>query len=171
MDSHSAMREIPAQALKAAIRGPVISRGDLGYEAARRVWNGSINKYPLIITRCTGVADVLAALRFAARHDLPVAVRGGGHSFAGFGTCGGGVLIDLALMKGIRVDPQARRVIAQGGVTWGELDHETAAFGLATTGGLVSSTGIGAFNTSDTTLSVSSRLASAFLIPEVMSRT
>ena len=143
MDSHSAMREIPAQALKAAIRGPVLSRGDPGYEAARKVWNGTINKYPLIITRCTGVADVLAALRFAARHDLPVAVRGGGHSFAGFGTCDDSVVIDLALMKGIRVDPQARRVIAQGGVTWGELDHETAAFGLATTGGLVSTTGIG----------------------------
>jgi FAD/FMN-containing dehydrogenase len=134
--------EIPADALRAAIRGPVLAPGDPGYDAARRVWNGSIDKYPSLLAQCTGAADVTAALRVVASPDLPVSIRGGGHSFAGFGTCDEGLVIDLALMKGIRVDPRTRRVIAQGGVTWGELDHETAAFELATTGGLISSTGI-----------------------------
>jgi FAD/FMN-containing dehydrogenase len=86
---------------------------------------------------------VIACVRFAADYDLAVAIRGGGHSFAGFGTCDDGLVIDLGLMKGIRVEPEARRVTAQGGVTWGDLDHETGAFGLATTGGLISTTGIG----------------------------
>ena len=143
MNSDPIARESPADALRATMRGPVLAPGDPGYDAARRVWNGSINKHPALVARCTGVADVIAALRVAASHDLPVSVRGGGHSFAGFGTCDDGLVIDLVLMKGIRVDPRTRRVIAQGGVTWGDLDHETAAFGLATTGGLISTTGIG----------------------------
>jgi FAD/FMN-containing dehydrogenase len=143
MNSDPIARESPANALRATMRGPVLAPGDPGYDAARRVWNGSINKNPALVARCTGVADVIAALRVAASHDLPVSVRGGGHSFAGFGTCDDGLVIDLVLMKGIRVDHRTRRVIAQGGVTWGDLDHETAAFGLVTTGGLISTTGIG----------------------------
>jgi FAD/FMN-containing dehydrogenase len=134
--------DLPADKLRSALRGPVFAPTDTGYEHARQVWNGSIDRSPALIALPTGVADVIAAVRFADEHNLPIAVRGGGHSFAGFGTCDHGLLIDLGLMKGVRVDPRARRVIAQGGVTWAELDHETASFGLATTGGLVSSTGI-----------------------------
>src|SRR5512138_2526275 len=98
-----------------------------------------IDKRPALIVRCSGVADVLVAVQFAASQDLELAVRGGGHSLPGFSTSDGGIVLDLSPMKGIRVDPEARRVIAQGGVTWRELDHETQAFGLAVTGGLISS--------------------------------
>jgi FAD/FMN-containing dehydrogenase len=132
----------PTDSLREAMHGPVLAPTDPGYDDGRRVWNGSIDRRPALIVQPTGVADVIAAVRFAADRDLPIAVRGGGHSFAGLGTCDDGLLIDLALMKGIRVDPDARKVVAQGGVTWGELDHETAAFGLATTGGMISTTGI-----------------------------
>ena len=105
MNSDPIARESPADALRATMRGPVLAAGDPGYDAARRVWNGSISKNPALVARCTGAADVIAALRVAASHDLPVSVRGGGHSFAGFGTCDDGLVIDLVLMKGIRVNP------------------------------------------------------------------
>jgi len=134
--------EEAAQTLKAGLRGEVILPDDEGYETARRVWNGLIDRRPALIARCAGAADVLDAVRFAHANDLVVAVRGGGHNLGGFGTCDGGIVIDLSLMKGIRVDPRSRVVRAEGGVKWGELDHETQAFGLATTGGLVSTTGI-----------------------------
>jgi FAD/FMN-containing dehydrogenase len=123
-------------------RGEVITPGDPGYDAARTVWNGMIDKHPAYIARCTGSADVADAIRFARAHDLVVAVRGGAHNVAGFAACDGGIVIDLSPMKGIRVDPVARTVRAQAGVTWGELDRETQSFGLATPGGLISSTGI-----------------------------
>jgi FAD/FMN-containing dehydrogenase len=132
----------PTDGLREATRGRVLTPTDPGYDDVRRVWNGSIDRRPAFIVQPTGVADVIAAVRFAADRDLPIAVRGGGHSFAGLGTCDDGLLVDLELMKGIRVDEDAREVVAQGGVTWGELDHETAAFGLATTGGMISTTGI-----------------------------
>jgi FAD/FMN-containing dehydrogenase len=122
--------------------GRVILPDDRGYDDARQVWNGMIDKRPAMIVRCTGVADVIEAVRFARRHNMLVAVRGGGHNVAGYSVCEGGMVIDLSPMKGIRVDPAARTVRAQGGVTWGELDHETEVFGLATTGGLISTTGI-----------------------------
>jgi FAD/FMN-containing dehydrogenase len=131
--------------LRDAVRGEVITSGDEGYEDARRVWNGAIDRRPALIVRCTGTADIIEALRFARSEDLVIAVRGGGHNVAGFGTCDGGLVIDLSLMKGIRVDPAARTVRAQGGVLWGELDRETQAFGLATTGGLITTTGIAGF--------------------------
>ncbi|HET7093546.1 MAG TPA: FAD-binding oxidoreductase, partial [Thermomicrobiales bacterium] len=102
-----------------------------------------VDRRPALIARCAGVADVIAAVAFARDHDLLVAVRGGGHNIAGSAVCDGGLMIDLSPMKGIRVDPELRSVLAEGGVTWGELDHETQAFGLATTGGTVSTTGIG----------------------------
>ena len=131
---------IDAFARRLAGRVLVESAGE--YEQARRVWNGLIDKRPAVIVQCSGVADVLEALRFARDHDLLVAVRGGGHNVAGFGTCDGGLVIDLSPLRGIRVDPAKRTVRAQAGVTWGDLDRETQAFGLAVPGGVVSTTGI-----------------------------
>jgi FAD/FMN-containing dehydrogenase len=133
------------QELREAIRGGVVVPGDLAYDEARSVWNGAIDRRPAVVVRCAGTADVIAAVQFARSQDLVVAVRGGGHNVAGFGTCDGGLVVDLSPMKGIRVDPAGRTVQAQGGVVWGELDHETQAFGLATTGGLVTTTGIAGF--------------------------
>jgi FAD/FMN-containing dehydrogenase len=133
------------QELRGQLGGEVIVPGDAGYDAARAVWNGYIDRRPRVVARCRGVADVLASLRFAQAHKLLTAVRGGGHNVAGFGTCDGGMVIDLSPMKGARVDPEARTVQAQAGLTWGEFDRETQAFGLATTGGLVTTTGIAGF--------------------------
>jgi FAD/FMN-containing dehydrogenase len=134
--------QVPAELLRTSMQGPVFTAAHPDFDDVRAVWNASIDRSPAVIARPTGVADVIAAVRFATEHDLPIAIRGGGHSFAGLGTCDDGLLIDLVLMKGIRVDPEARVAVAQGGVTWGDLDHETAVFGLATTGGLVSTTGV-----------------------------
>ena len=142
MNNHSPISTASLAALRSTIRGQVVAPDDEDYDRARRVWNASIDRHPALVARCSGVADVIAALKFASDRHLPVAVRGGGHSFAGFGTCDDGLVIDLSLMKHVHVDPDRARVTAQGGVTWAELDHETAAFGLGTTGGLVSTTGI-----------------------------
>ncbi len=128
--------------LRSELRGAVIGPSDPGYETARRVHNGMIDKRPAVIARCTGVADVVVALQFGLRHDLPIAVRGGGHNVAGKAVCDDGIVIDLSGMKGIRVDPVNRVARAQAGLTWGEFDRETQVFGLATTGGEISSTGI-----------------------------
>src|SRR3989442_9058053 len=129
-------------ALKQSLRGPLIVPDDVRYEEARQVWNANIDRWPGLICRPVGVADVLSAVNFARDHSLLVSVRGGAHSFPGTCVCNGGLVIDLSLMKGIRVDPVRRTVRAEGGVTWGEFDHETQAFGLATTGGTASDTGI-----------------------------
>jgi FAD/FMN-containing dehydrogenase len=134
--------EASIQALRERLRGTLIRPGDAEYDAARRVWNGLIDRSPALIVRCTGVADVIQGVNFAREHDLLLAVRGGGHNVAGLAVCEGGLVLDLSLMKGIQVDPGARTVRAQAGVTWGELDRETQVFGLATPGGVVSSTGI-----------------------------
>lgn len=131
--------------LQAAIRGQVIRPGDDEYDDARTVWNAAHDKRPALIIRCTGTADVIAAVTFARSQGLLVAIRGGAHSIAGFSTCDGGVVIDLSPMNAVTVDPVRRRAIAQGGATWADFDHETQAFGLAVTGGLVSSTGLGGF--------------------------
>jgi FAD binding domain/Berberine and berberine like len=128
--------------LRASLRGPLLQPTDAGYDTARRVDNAMIDRRPALIARCTGVADVLSAVRFARRHDLLVSIRAGGHNVAGNAICDDGLVIDVSPMKGIRVDPAARTVTAQAGVTWGELDAETQAFGLATTGGVISTTGI-----------------------------
>ena len=128
--------------LGASFSGELVRPADPTYDVHRRVWNGSIDKQPALIARCTGVADVIAAVRFARETGLVVAVRGGGHSFPGHSVCDGGILIDLGPMKGIRVDPEARTARAQAGVLWGELDRETQGFGLATTGGIVTHTGV-----------------------------
>jgi FAD/FMN-containing dehydrogenase len=134
--------EVAFRELESSFRGILVRPDDPSYDEDRKVWNGSIDRSPALIARCTGVADVIAAVKFARASGLPVAVRGGGHSFPGLSVCDGGVLIDLGLMKGIRVDPEARTARVQPGVLWAELDHETQAFGLATTGGIVTHTGV-----------------------------
>jgi FAD/FMN-containing dehydrogenase len=128
--------------LDASFGGQLVRPDDPSYDEHRRVWNGSIDRSPALVARCSGVADVIAAVKFARQAGLPVAVRSGGHSFPGASVCDGGIVIDLSLMKGIRVDPEARTARAQAGVLWGELDRETQAFGLATTGGIVTHTGV-----------------------------
>src|SRR5262249_19242396 len=138
----SVLQESTIHDFKAGLRGAFLCPGDSGYEDARKVWNGMIDRHPAMVVRCTGVADVITAVRFARGHNLLVAVRGGGHNVAGHATCDGGLVIDLSQMKGIWVDPARRTVRAQSGVTWGELDRETQAFGLATTGGTDPTTGI-----------------------------
>ncbi len=126
----------------ALLRGGLLRPSDANYEEARAVWNGMIDKRPGLIARCAGTADVIAAVKFAREHELLVAVRGGGHNVSGNAVCDGGLVIDLSPMKGVRVDPAARTVRAQGGVTIGELDLETQAFGLAVPMGVVTATGI-----------------------------
>jgi FAD/FMN-containing dehydrogenase len=130
------------ETLRSDFRGPLLQPGDESYDAARQIWNAMIDLRPALIAQCTGVVDVMRAVDFAHAHELLLAVRGGGHNVAGNAVCDGGLMLDLSLMKGIRVDPMERTVRAEGGVTWGELDRETQALGLATTGGTVSSTGI-----------------------------
>jgi FAD/FMN-containing dehydrogenase len=136
------VEEIDGTALRERLRGEVLRPGDAGYDQARALWNGAIDRRPAMIARCLGAADVAAAVRYAREEGLPVAVRGGGHNVAGTATCDGGLVLDLSPMKGVQVDPGARTVWAQPGLLWGELDHETQEFGLATTGGIVTHTGI-----------------------------
>ena len=131
-----------AEGLASSLRGELVRPADVGYEQHRKVWNGSIDRFPALIARCAGAADVTAALRFAREHGLLVAVRGGGHSFPGYSVCDGGMVIDLSLMKGVGVDPSERSVRAQAGVLLGELDRETQASGLVVPAGFVSHTGL-----------------------------
>ena len=140
--SQTVIEGTTVETLKTSLRGELLRAGDAAYDEARKVWNGMIDKRPGLIARCTGVADVISAVDFARTHQLLVSVRGGGHNIPGNAVCDGGLMIDLACMRSIRVDPKRRTARAEGGVTWGELDHETQAFGLATTGGSVSDTGI-----------------------------
>jgi FAD/FMN-containing dehydrogenase len=139
----SGVPDAAVQGLKSALRGELLRRGDAGYEEARRVYNAMIDRYPALVARCVDVADVVAAVNFAREHRLTLAVRGGGHSGPGLGTCDGGLVIDLGRMRGVRVDPSARTVRVEGGATWGDVDHATHAFGLATPSGFVSTTGVG----------------------------
>ena len=125
-----------------SLRGELVRPGDSGYDDARKVYNRMIDKRPALIVQCAGIADIIAAVNFARTHKLLVAVRGAGHNVAGTSTCDGGIVVDLSRMKGIRVDPEARTVRAEPGVTWFDLNHELQAFGLAATGGFVSTTGI-----------------------------
>jgi FAD/FMN-containing dehydrogenase len=123
--------------------GEVVERGDDGYAGARAIWNGAIDRQPALIARCRGVADVIDAVRAAREHDLVVAVRGGGHAVAGHALCDDGIVIDLSMMTGTRVDPLARTIRLEGGCLNEHLDRESQAFGLAATGGIVSHTGVG----------------------------
>jgi len=133
---------VAKERLRNSVDGPVIGPDDEGYDEARSIWNGAIERRPGCIVRCTGVADVVASVGFARERDLLVGVRAGGHGVGGHALCDGGLVIDLSPMKGIRVDPTTRTVRAEAGVLWGELDRETQLFGLATVGGIVTHTGI-----------------------------
>jgi FAD/FMN-containing dehydrogenase len=131
------------QRLRGRFRGALLRPGEEGYDEARRVWNGAVDRRPALIARCAGADDVALAVRFARERDLPASVRGGGHAVAGHAVVDGGVMIDLSLMKAVRVDPGGRTARAAGGVLLGELDRATQQFGLATPSGIVSHTGIG----------------------------
>jgi FAD/FMN-containing dehydrogenase len=138
--------EATLEELRQAARGEVLMPPDEGYEEASRVWNGVHDgRRPAVIVRCAGAADVIAAVGFARSNDLTVAVRGGAHSIAGFSTCDGGIVLDLSPMRNVHVDPASRRAYVGGGAVWADVDHETQAHGLATTGGLISTTGVAGF--------------------------
>lgn len=139
---HAAVGDSSLEAFRTKLRGPTLCAGDAGYDEARTVWNALIDHRPALIVRCSGAADVIAAVKFAREHGLLVSMRGGGHNIAGKAVCDGGLMIDLSRMKGIRVDPAARIVRAEPGVLGTDLDRETQAFGLATPVGTVSTTGI-----------------------------
>ncbi|MFE4580660.1 FAD-binding oxidoreductase [Streptomyces chartreusis] len=133
--------------LRGAVRGTVVEPGDPVYDEARKVYNAMHDRRPAIIVRAVDTGDVMATVDFAREQGLPLAVRGGSHSVPGYGTCDGGVVLDLGLMRGIRVDPDTRTAWVEGGCTWADVNHATHAFGLATTGGIVSTTGVGGLTT------------------------
>ena len=128
--------------LKSALRGELIQPSDAAYDAARKVYNGMIDKRPRLIAKCVDVADVIATVNFGVSSGMLTAVRGGGHNGAGLGTCDDGLVIDLSPMKGIRVDPAGKTVCVEAGCVWGDVDHATHAFGMATPSGFISSTGV-----------------------------
>ncbi len=138
----SVVDESRIQHFRGAFRGEVIGPGDAGYDSARRIWNASIDKRPGLVARCSGTADVVAAVNFGRDNDLLTAVRGGGHNVGGRALCDGGLVIDLSNMRGIHVDAPKKTVRVQGGATLGDVDHETHLFGLAVPAGIVSKTGI-----------------------------
>ena len=129
--------------LRRSVAGEVLVPGDAGYDAARAVWNAMIDRRPAAIVRATGTDDVIAAVKLAAAHRMPVSIRGGAHNVAGHAVGDDGLMIDLSGMRGVRVDPERRRAWVEGGATWGNVDAATQAFGLATPGGLISDTGVG----------------------------
>src|SRR5260221_7199174 len=137
------LQETAVEQLRTTFRGLVISPGDPDYDAARRVHNGMIDRYPRVIAQCRDVADVMTALAFGRANGLTIAIRSGAHSVSGMGTVDDGLVIDLSPMKGITVDPSARTVHVETGCTWGDVDHATHAFGMATPSGFVSTTGVG----------------------------
>ena len=128
---------------RASFRGPSFCPGEEGYDAARKIHNAMIDRHPAIIAQCAGVADVIAAVKFAREQGVASSVRGTGHNVAGISLCDDGIVIDLSAMKGIHVNPAARTARVEPGVTWAELNHELQAFGLAATGGFVGTTGVG----------------------------
>src|SRR5919108_2294027 len=130
------------QAFTATVRGQVVASGDDGYDEARAIWNGLIDRRPALIVRCAGAADVVDAVNFAREHDLLLSIKGGGHNVAGNAVNDSGLVIDLSRMRGVRVDPEAGTVRVQGGATLGDLDRETQLFGLAVPAGVVSTTGV-----------------------------
>jgi FAD/FMN-containing dehydrogenase len=138
----SVLTDAAVEDFKRGLRGRLLRAGDDGYHGTRKIWNGMTDRRPALIVRCAGAADVITCVNFARAHDLVLAVRGGGHNVAGNAVCDGGLMVDLSGMKTVRVDPARRTARADAGVTWGEFDHETQAFGLATTGGQISTTGI-----------------------------
>src|SRR5205814_1943422 len=137
------LNENSVKEFKSNLRGLVIESGDNGYDDARKVYNAMIHKKPRLIARCADVADVIGSVKFAREHNLLLAIRGGGHNAGGLGICDDGLVIDLAPIKYTRVDPAARTVTVGGGWVWGDVDHATHAVGLATPGGITSTTGVG----------------------------
>jgi FAD/FMN-containing dehydrogenase len=137
------MTAIRIEQLRAALRGPIIQPGDEAYESARKVYNAMIDKRPSLIVRCTDVADVIAAVNFARTNNMITAIRGGGHNGGGLGTVNDGLVIDLSLMRGVRVDAARRTVRVAGGSVWGDVDHATYPFGLAVPCGFITTTGVG----------------------------
>ena len=142
-DTTVTLEETAVQDLTSRLRGTLLRPGDAGYEETRPVYNAMIDKSPALIARCVDIADVIAAVNFAREQKLTLAVRGGGHNGPGLGTCDDGLVIDLSDMKGIHVDPMARTARVEGGCTWGEVDHATHPYGLATPSGFISTTGVG----------------------------
>ncbi len=136
------LTEALVEEFQTSLRGPLLQPGDAGYDDARIVWNGMIDRRPALIARCAGVADVIQAVNFARDNHLLVSVRGGGHNITGYAVNDGGIVIDLSQMKSVHVDLAKSTARAEAGLTWGEYNHETQAFGLASTGGVVSTTGI-----------------------------
>jgi len=136
------MATITFDTLRQQVRGDVIAAEDAGYDEARSVRNRMIDRRPAVVTRPVNAGDVIAAVNFAREGHLPLAIRGGGHSVPGFGTCDDGVVIDMSRMRGVRVNPEKRTARAEGGATWGDFNAATNAFGLATTGGIISTTGV-----------------------------
>ena len=127
----------------ASLRGRIVQPHDADYDDARRVYNGMIDRHPRLIVYCRDVADVMQCVNFARERSLLLAVRGGGHNGGGLGVCDDGLVIDLSGLKGIRVDATARTVRVEGGCTWGDVDHATHAFGMATPSGIIGTTGVG----------------------------
>ena len=136
------MTELKLDQLRKQVRGDLVTPGDEGSDEARTVYNAMIDRHPAVVIRCTNVGDIVAAVNFARENELDLAVRGGGHSVPGFGTCDDGVVIDLSGMRGVTVDPANRTARAEGGATWGDFNDATHAHGLATTGGIISTTGV-----------------------------
>lgn len=141
MDASSVSDEHVAD-LRETLRGMVIVPGDPEYDEARRVWNGRVDKYPALVARCTGAADVVTAVNFARDRDLPLSIKSGGHDCKGSSVCDDGLVIDLSEMNGVRVDPRRETVRVEGGATWGDLNHETISFDLATTGVMAPDVGV-----------------------------
>ena len=128
--------------LATSVHGQILTAGQPGYEEARALWNGMIDKRPGAIVQCSGVADVIATVNFAREQNLPLAIKAGGHNVSGKAMCDDGIVIDLSPLNNVRIDPEARRARAGAGAKWAAFDHEAQAFGLTTTGGVVSSTGV-----------------------------
>src|SRR5437764_4567043 len=142
IDDGKLLDEPAISGVRAGLRGELIRPGDPGYDTARKIHNAMIDRRPDFIVCCAGVADVIDAVNFARSHDLLVAIRGTGHNVAGTSLCDSGMVIDLSLMKSVRIDPVARTARVEGGASWGELNHDLQAFGLAATGGFISTTGV-----------------------------
>lgn len=141
------LNETSIQEFKSALRGQLIQPSDSGYDEARKVHNGMIDKRPLMIAKCVDVGDVITAVNFARNNNILVSIRGGGHNAGGLGICDDGLVIDMSLIKYTRVDPAAKTVLAGGGCVWGDIDHATHAFGMATPSGIISTTGVGGLTT------------------------
>jgi FAD/FMN-containing dehydrogenase len=137
------MTDSTVATLKTSLRGGLITPTDSGYDEARKVYNGMIDRRPKLIARCADVADVINAVNYARDNKLVVSIRGGGHNAGGLGVCDGGLVIDLSPMRYVRVDPKRKTVIAGGGALWGDVDHATHPFGLAVPAGIISTTGVG----------------------------